>query len=194
MKKILAISTLLVLIACTSAPPTASPEQVQTAAAEILTAQAPTTTPTITPTATPFPSPTSSLSTNQLAYLDKAEDAIAEHLEIHDAFSEKHSEAAERVSLLLNQQWITEMALILTDFNLWAERVRDWPAAPPGFEELESMIIKVADQTEELVDVYADAVDNLDADGFGEASGILISMFSARLGVEIEIIRLQENE
>lgn len=144
-----------------SPPADLSPtEQIQTAAADFLTANAPTATHTPLPTNTPEPS--SQFGPEELAYLQAVFPAYGSLGDGFIRLGERIEEMAEYPAVLFNQEWLNEVSLILAEILIYANTLSSVTDVPPRFTELHATIVLLADETRLMVANFASAIDSLD--------------------------------
>jgi len=150
MNRILILAAFLTACGTPAAPAPPSDAQIQTAAAEILTASA--------PTATLEPE----YNEAEQAYLDVA---IPSYNSLDAAFEDflaKNQEAVENFSLIYNDEWTLEMAAILVRLEISCEdffTIQKWPVSWAG---VHSSISNACSEARVLAENYAQGIDNID--------------------------------
>ncbi len=164
-----------------------------------LTPEPPTAIPSATETPQPTPTPTAILSATETP--QPAQDSqdsyeiligikVAEYVNAFLDVNEYIQQASNDPSLVLDNEWKTELGLALGILNFRADEMAKLEPTPK-YVNIHSLVIKLADETHLFTDAYAKGVDNFDSALIEKASQHMINMSTLAQEITAEINKIK---
>jgi hypothetical protein len=111
--------------------------------------------------------PKNTLADDVMAYHNMLNPAVTGLTQSLEKFSELNSEASSNPSLMFSDDWKTDMAATLVSMGIYLDQIRK-VNPPASMTETHNLILQAVEEYQYVVDNYANALDNLDADAITE--------------------------
>ncbi len=150
-------------------------QPVRTATATATAIQKPTATPTPTATSTPIPTtqPSPCPSYEESLYLAKISEILTSIGGNLDQLGALFISASNNSALFFDEQWMSEVVIILVILELNVEEIRDATVIPPSILHIQSDMEDLANIIELYVDTLTRGLDNSDPNLISAATDIL---------------------